>query len=260
MSILMLVYMFATLETHTDEGLQLRGLPRKAPGSTPPLAQKPPADSEDESTEDEEDLDVLPKSQSQSQSQPRTSTARSPLETSSPEPNQLSPPKSSSSIVQKSKGFRIGGAKSKTAVVESAPLTFSIDTDGIPKEYEEADVDAPVRTSIGASVEPTVITGAKAIRKPFKIGGKSKTSVQNSAVSPTRASNSKSVGANAKETSVEPTPWRNTPTIKTEVDISPVEEHEETAEEKAERKRQELKRKNEELAKKLAQNKKKKRF
>jgi len=254
----MLVYIFATFEIHTDEGLQLRGLPRKAPGPTPPLAQKPPADSENESTEDEEDLDVLPKSQSQSQ--PRTSTARSPLETNLPEPNQLSPPKSSSSIVQKSKGFRIGRAKSKTPVVESAPLTFSMDTDVIPKEHEEANVDAPVQTSIGASVEPTVITGAKAIRKPFKIGGKGKTSVQNSAVSPTRASNSKFVAANAKETSVEPIPRRNTPTIKTEVESSPVEEHEETAEEKAERKRQELKRKNEELAKKLAQNKKKKRF
>jgi hypothetical protein len=258
MSISMLVYMFATLGIHTDYGIQLRGSPKKAPEPTPPPVQKPPAGSEDESTEDEEDLGAQPKSQSQSQ--PRTFITRSPLKEISPALRQSSPPNPSSSVVQKPKGFRIGGAKSKKPVVESAPSTSSVDTDDVPKEDEEADVDANVRTSMRASVEPTAITSTKAIRKPFKIGGKHKVSVQSSVVSPTGASNSKSDATTAKKTSVEPIPRRNTPVIKTEVEGSPMEEHEETAEEKAERKRQELKRKNEELAKKQAQNKKKKRF
>lgn len=258
MSISMLVCMFAILGIYTDDGVQLRGSPKKAPEPTPLLVQKPPADSEDESTEDEEDLGAPPKSQSQSQ--PQTSPTRSPPKARSPAPRQSSPPNPSSSIVQKPKGFRIGGAKSKEPVVESAPPMTSVDTDDVPKEHEEADVDANVRTSIRASVEPTAITGTKAIRKPFKIGGKHKASVQSSAVSPTRASNNKSDVTTAKEVSVEPIPRRNTPAVKTEVEGSPMEEHEETAEEKAERKRQELKRKNEELAKKQAQNKKKKRF
>jgi len=254
----MLVYMFATLVIRTNDGLQLRGSPKKAPGPTQPSASKLPADSEEESTEDEGDLDAPPKSRSQSQ--PRTSTTRSPLKARSPEPKQSSPPKSSSFVVQNPKGFRIGGAKSREPMAESAPPTFSMHTDDIPKEHEAADVDATVRTNVEATLEATVVTGTKAIRKPFKIGGKHKAAVQSSDVSPTRASNSKSNVATTKETLVKPTPRRNTPAVKTEAESSPVDEYEETAEEKAERKRQELKRKNEELAKKQAQNKKKKRF
>jgi hypothetical protein len=218
----------------------------------------PSADSE-ESTEDEEDLDAPPRTQRYSQS--RAPTKTSPAKAKSPEPKQSSPPKSSSSIVQKPKSFRIGGAKSRKPVVESPPLMASLGPGNVAKEDDDSDIDVTLRTSTRASVEPTASTGVKVARKPFKIGGKHKASNQDSVMlSPTRLSNEKGDTTTSKESPVEPVLRNNTPAVKTEIEISTVEEHEETAEEKAERKRQELKRKNEELAKKQAQNKKKKRF
>jgi hypothetical protein len=217
----------------------------------------PSVDSE-ESTEDEEDLDAAPRTQSHSQS--RAPTKTSPPKAKSPEPRQSSPPRSSSSIVQKPKSFRIGGAKSKKPVVESPPLMASPELGNVVKEDDDSDIDVTLR-STRASVEPTASTGVKVARKPFKIGGKHRASNQDSVMSsPTRLSNKKVDAPTSTEPSVEPVPRNNMPAVKTEIEISPVEEHEETAEEKAERKRQELKRKNEELAKKQAQNKKKKRF
>ncbi|KAF2787407.1 XLF-domain-containing protein [Melanomma pulvis-pyrius CBS 109.77] len=249
-------------EFETHENFRVRDLPRKstqAPKPTPPSAQKQQAVHEDETTEDEEDLDAPPKSQNQSLG--RATTRQSSTKDRSPEPKLSPVPKPSSSSAQKPKGFRIGGAKSKEPAVE-LPRETSLHAEHAQEERDAEEPNASIPTRAKSGVESTTSTAVKPARKAFKIGGRHKTSTEDSAVlSPPKTSKSKGDIESAKEALVEPVPQKRSADVKTEVDTSsPAEEHEETAEEKAERKRRELKRKNEELAKKQAQNKKKKRF
>ncbi|KAF2708161.1 XLF-domain-containing protein [Pleomassaria siparia CBS 279.74] len=234
-------------ETHENFNVQLRASPKKPtmlPEPTPPLVQKAKAESEDESTEDEEDLDAPPKSQSQSQARTSHRSPTTKAESSDSEP--CHPPKPSSSTGVKPKGFRIGGAKLKKAVVDSPAHIASPERDRA--DHDNGDDANPPEASIPTrertSTEPQI--PVQVIRKPFRIGGKHKASDENTGASSEQSATTK--------------PRSALPNLKTEAGTdSPTEEREETAEEKAERKRRELKRKNEELAKKQAQ-KKKKRF
>ncbi|ORY06877.1 XRCC4-like factor-domain-containing protein [Clohesyomyces aquaticus] len=217
--------------------------------------------SEGETTTDDEDLDAAPQRPSQNLSQPQklptVNTVHKHSPSSSPQPS--APP------VQKSKGFKIGGAKAKREVV-GPPASTSSDN-GTPLEGT---------TSIGNDSMPSrlkaetgsISAGQKTPKKAFKIGGKHK-DAKESGPAPGLEGGGLDGPVDKNKEAALPGLMAASTTRARDVSTPAVaggqagaaveEEHEETAEEKAGRKRHELKRKNEELAKKQAQ-KKKKRF
>lgn len=154
-------------------------------------------------------------------------------------------------------GFRIGGKAKKASPQSSPPLqdhgSAIVNTTNLADARPHsppAEGDASMKTEIKAD--------AQKARRPFKIGGKKK-----STKNPSEQELEPSAAERKGDDKVLPSPKRDT-SISSRKDIKeetpPVEIKEETAEEKAERKRAELKRKNDEAARKQAQQKKKKRF
>lgn len=212
----------------------------------------------DVSTEDEEDLDVLPESHSrnQIQSQSREKQDYSPPAKSPVIKSRPSLPHPGADIESpakpKTRGYQIGGKAKKVPFKSSSQSedTGSGESEGIFLSKES--IPPPVQC------DSQTCTSPRKVRRQFKIGGKGKTSNED-----TSQHESTDI---LERTRIRPilSPTTEPPSTLPPQDLlkeeTPVQEHnEETPEEKAERKRAELKRKNAEAAKKQAQLVKKKR-
>lgn len=200
------------------------------------------------STDDDDDLDRPIQSQSQTQKHSHI-IQKSPPQARSPSPQELPTPnlETQPEATSKRKVFRIGG-KTKDWIKEPSPPVQRQENIAADKYTAASSPPQHVPTEAGST--------PKKVRRPFKIGGKGK---------------STNVGGQEDEDSVTTTNQKkiiqspraqpaSLPRARVMKDATPEKTQEETPEEKAERKRAELKRKNDEAAKKQAQSKKKKRF
>ncbi|EMD69456.1 hypothetical protein COCSADRAFT_177213 [Bipolaris sorokiniana ND90Pr] len=242
-------------EFDTHEHFKTRNLPVNPMNVTKVSGQKPPLNghNEDESDSTEEELDLDTPAISCNPTQVQESLQSQYRK--SPSPEHLSPPPTIASSAKKTNvsSFRIGGERRGTSP-SSSP------SPGIPDG--EASSDDILTTKEAAPPSPKqadVASTPKKSKKPFRIGGKGRSSKDGASQRATTISPSKIRMRATQSPTAEP-PSSPLPHSVTR-EMTPAEEEvEETPEEKAERRRAELKRRNEEAAKKQAQQKKKKRF
>ncbi|KAF1916594.1 XRCC4-like factor-domain-containing protein [Ampelomyces quisqualis] len=207
-----------------------------------PVAQKGPAESEDDSTEDDDDLDASPQGPGQRSSQTKAAT-----------PVEPRPSVPVEQLVEKrnSRGFRIGG-KAKPVARDSPPPTSP--------HAAPSTVDQPVKDQPPSHTNNQSEATPKKAKRTFKIGGKGKGGTGDGSHVPEMAPPMRDGTRAIQSPSAQPS--SSLPKDRSVREESPALAvgREETAEEKAERRRAELKRKTEEAAKKQAQSKKKRRF